>query len=29
MAPVETRKVLEQEMKRQDIIWELITEIML
>ena len=29
MAPLEAREVLEQEMKRQDIIWELITELML
>lgn len=29
MAPLEAREVLEQEMKRQDITWELITELML
>lgn len=29
MAPLEARKALEQEMKRQDITWELITELML
>ncbi len=29
MAPPQSRKALEEEMKRQDIAWELITELML
>lgn len=29
MAPLEAREALEEEMKRQDIIWELITELAL